>query len=135
MNKVVLIGRATKDWELRYTPSGVAVANGTIAVDKPVAQGKEKEADFINLQAWKQTAEACANYIKKGHRFAVDGRINTRNYENNEGRRIYITEVIVERVEFLEPKEQRSDQQSSRSDDPFKNDGKPIDISDSDLPF
>lgn len=139
MNRVILIGRATKDFELRYTPSGVAVAQCTIAVDKPVAQGKEKEADFINLVAWKQLAETCANYIHKGHRFGLEGRIQTRNYENNEGKKVYVTEVILDRIEFLEP---RSDNQSQskpskqeRSNaDPFA-DGKPIDISDDDLPF
>lgn len=141
MNRVILIGRATKDFELRYTPNGVAVANGTIAVDRPVAQGKEKEADFINLQAWKQLAETAANYIRKGHKFAVEGRIQVRNYDNNEGKRVYVTEVVVERLEFLESKNANHDSQNSGGNasnsrnDPFKDDGKPLDISDDDLPF
>ena len=105
MNRVILIGRATKDFELRYTPSGVAVAQATIAVDRPTGQGKEKETDFINLVAWRQLAETCANYIKKGHRFGVEGRIEIRNYENNEGKRVYVTEVILDRIEFLEPRD------------------------------
>lgn len=141
MNKVILIGRATKDFELRYTPNGTAVANGTIAVDRPVAKEKEKEADFINIQAWKQTAEAAANYIKKGHKFAVEGRIQVRNYENNEGRRVYVTEVVAERIEFMESKNANHTSQNSgenanqsRNSDPFP-DSKPIDISDDDLPF
>lgn len=137
MNRVILIGRATKDFELRYTPSGVAVAQCTIAVDKPVAQGKEKEADFINLVAWKQLAETCANYIHKGHRFGLEGRIQTRNYENNEGKKVYVTEVILDRIEFLEPKSdsQSQNKSSKQNDDPFKDYVKPLDISDDDLPF
>lgn len=141
MNRVILIGRATKDFELRYTPSGVAVANGTIAVDRPTGQGKEKETDFINLQAWKQLAETAANYIKKGHKFAVEGRIQVRNYENNEGKRVYVTEVVAERLEFLEPKSdnhtsQNSGQNADRNrNDPFADDGTTIDIDTSDLPF
>lgn len=136
MNRVILIGRATKDFELKYTSNGTGVASGTMAVDRPVAQGKEKETDFINLVAWKQLAEACANYIKKGHKFGLEGRINVRNYENNEGKRVYVTEVIVERVEFLEPKGDKQSQGNQQNNsEPFKNDGKPIDISDDDLPF
>ena len=138
MNKVILIGRATKDFELRYTPSGVGVAQGTIAVERQVAKDKEKESDFINLVAWKQLAETCANYIKKGHRFACEGRIQVRNYENNEGKKVYVTEVVIDRVEFLEPKNnnsQNSSNETSRNSDPFKDDGKPIEISDDDLPF
>lgn len=139
MNKVILIGRATKDFELRYTPTGVAVAQTTIAVERQVAKDKEKESDFISLVVWKQLAETCANYIKKGHRFAVEGRIQTRNYENNEGRKVYVTEVVVDRVEFLEPKNGNSqgsqNNGNSRNSDPFQDDGKPIDISDDDLPF
>lgn len=135
MNKVILIGRATKDFELKYTANGTGVASGTIAVDRQVAQGKEKEADFINLVAWKQLAETCANYIKKGHKFGLEGRVNVRNYENNEGKRVYVTEVIVERVEFLEPKgEKQQNSNQNNSSDPFAN-SKPIDISDDDLPF
>jgi single-strand DNA-binding protein len=135
MNRVILIGRATKDFELKYTPSGVGVASGTIAIDRPVAQGKEKETDFINLVAWKQLAETCANYIHKGHRFGLEGRLQVRNYENNEGKRVYVTEVIVERVEFLEPKSDNGNKSQTNNPDPFKNDHKPIDISDDDLPF
>jgi single-strand DNA-binding protein len=141
LNRVILIGRATKDFELRYTPNGVAVANGTIAVDRPVAQGKEKETDFINLQAWKQLAETAANYIRKGHKFAVEGRIQVRNYDNNEGRRVYVTEVVAERLDFLEPKSdnhtsQTSGQSADRNrNDPFANDRTPQDFPDNDLPF
>lgn len=132
MNRVILIGRATKDFELRYTPSGVAVASGTIAVDRLT---KDKETDFINLVAWKQLAETCANYIKKGHKFAVEGRIQVRNYDNNEGKRVYVTEVHLDRIEFLESKNNAAETNGSSKSDPFKDDGKPLDISDDDLPF
>lgn len=142
MNKVILIGRATKDFELRYTPSGVAVAQGTIAVDRQAAKGKEKESDFINLVVWQKLAETVCNYIKKGHKFALEGRIQVRNYDNNEGKRVYVTEVVVERVEFLESKNGNhtshsndNNENHSRNSDPFRDDGKPIDISDDDLPF
>jgi single-strand DNA-binding protein len=132
MNRVILIGRATKDFELKYTPNGVAVASGTIAIDRPVAQGKEKETDFINLVAWKQTAEACANYIKKGHRFGLEGRLQIRNYDKD-GTKVWVSEVVIERVGFLEPKSDNGNQQSQKAD--HSGNSKPIDISDDDLPF
>lgn len=102
LNRVILIGRLTKDPELRYTPSGVAVTQFTLAVDRPfVKEGAEREADFIPTVVWRGAAEACANHLHKGSLVAVDGRIQTRNYENNEGRRVYVTEVIAENVRFL----------------------------------
>ena len=140
MNKVILIGRATKDFELRYTPNGTAVANGTIAVDRPYQKDKEKEADFINLVAWRQTAETAANYIRKGHKFGLEGSLQVRSYEKD-GQKRYVTEVLVERVEFLESKNANhtsnnssENANQSRNSDPFS-DSKPIDISDDDLPF
>jgi single-strand DNA-binding protein len=132
MNRVILIGRATKDFELKYTPNGVGVASGTIAIDRPVAQGKEKETDFINLVAWKQTAETCANYIKKGHKFGLEGRLQIRNYDKD-GTKVWVSEVVVERVEFLEPKNDNGNQQSQKKDN--SGNSKPLDISDDDLPF
>jgi single-strand DNA-binding protein len=139
LNRVILIGRLTKDPELRYTPAGVAVTQFTLAVDRTVASGKEKEADFINIVTWRQLAETCANYLRKGRLTAVEGRIQVRNYDNNEGKRVYVTEVIADNVRFLESSgsgnsEQSSKQQRSQQD-PFVDDGKPIDISDDDLPF
>ncbi|MBB6731729.1 single-stranded DNA-binding protein [Cohnella zeiphila] len=106
LNRVILIGRLTKDPELRYTPAGVAVAQFTLAVDRPFSrdQGgeREREADFIPIVTWRQLAETCANYLRKGRLAAVEGRIQVRNYENNEGRRVYVTEVIADNVRFLE---------------------------------
>ncbi|WP_411347052.1 single-stranded DNA-binding protein [Paenibacillus sp. WLX2291] len=159
LNHVVLIGRLTKDPELRYTPAGVAVAQFTLAVDRPFTnQGGEREADFIPIVSWRQQAEACANYLRKGRLTAVEGRIQVRNYENNEGKRVYVTEVIADNVRFLESNREggssssggnreessygsgnnrsQSGNRSSRTNqDPFSDDGKPIDISDDDLPF
>ncbi|WP_110929737.1 single-stranded DNA-binding protein [Paenibacillus bouchesdurhonensis] len=135
LNRVILIGRLTRDPELRYTPSGVAVTQFTIAVDRPfTSQGGEREADFIPVVTWRQLAETCANYLRKGRLTAVEGRIQVRNYENSEGKRVYVTEVIADNVRFLESNrdDKRSGGQSER--DPFADDGKPIDIPD-DMPF
>jgi single-strand DNA-binding protein len=164
MNRVVLVGRLTKDPELRYTPSGVAVANFTLAVNRAFTnQQGEREADFINCVVWRRPAENVANFLKKGSLAGVDGRIQTRNFEGQDGKRVYITEVVAESVQFLEPKgssrpqndnyfggnegpgpmgnndfKRNQNQQggySKPNDDPFKDDGQPIDISDDDLPF
>jgi len=138
LNRTILIGRLTKDPELRYTPAGVAVCQFTLAVDRPFTRdGGERETDFIPIVTWRQLAETCANYLRKGRLTAVEGRIQIRNYENSEGRRVYITEVIADNVRFLESGRQESGQSESRSSnhDPFPEDGKPIDISSDDLPF
>lgn len=165
LNRVILIGRLTKDPELRYTPAGVAVTQFTLAIDRPFSnqQTKEKEADFINIVTWRQLAETCANYLRKGRLTAVEGRLQVRNYDNNEGRKVYVTEVIADNVRFLESsgsKEGGGNSSNSNSSgntgnreestytrnnsgggtprdnqDPFIDDGKPIDISDDDLPF
>lgn len=103
LNRVVLIGRLTKDPELRYTPNGVAVTQFTLAVDRQFSnQQGEREADFIPVVTWNKLAETCANYLRKGRLAAAEGRIQVRNYENNEGKRVYITEVIADNVRFLE---------------------------------
>ncbi len=147
LNRVILIGRLTKDPELRYTPAGVAVTQFTLAVDRPFSnQSGEREADFIPVVTWRQLAETCANYLRKGRLTAVEGRIQVRNYDNNEGRRVYVTEVIADNVRFLESANSanreeapavssRSNNNSRGNQDPFQDDGKPIDISDDDLPF
>ncbi|TDF94365.1 single-stranded DNA-binding protein [Paenibacillus piri] len=152
LNRVILIGRLTRDPELRYTPSGVAVTTFTLAVDRPfVNQQREREADFINIVTWRQLAETCANYLRKGRLAAVEGRIQVRNYDNNEGRRVYVTEVIADNVRFLESPnsggasreegmgggggQQRNNNGPRDNQDPFQDDGRPIDISDDDLPF
>lgn len=145
LNRVVLIGRLTRDPELKYTPAGVAVTQFTLAVDRPfTSQSGEREADFIPVVTWRQLAETCANYLRKGRLTAVEGRIQVRNYDNNEGKRVYVTEVIADNVRFLESSNRESSaaghnesssQGNSNHQDPFSNGGKPIDISDDDLPF
>jgi single-strand DNA-binding protein len=108
MNKCVLIGRLTKDLDLRYTPSGTAVAKFTLAVDRPRRSDSEKETDFIPVVAWGKTAENCANYIGKGSLVAVEGRIQVRTYEAKDGGRRWVTEVIAERVVFLDKRGERA---------------------------
>lgn len=138
LNRSILIGRLTKDPELRYTPSGVATASFTLAVERPFKTNGQKETDFIPIVTWRQTAESCANYLSKGRLCAIEGRIQVRNYEK-EGRRIYITEVVADNVRFLESKnqsEQKSNSNQSQSNNnPFDDDGEPIEINADDLPF
>ncbi|PNQ83089.1 single-stranded DNA-binding protein [Paenibacillus sp. F4] len=142
LNRVILIGRLTKDPELRYTPNGIATTQFTLAVDRPfTSQGGEREADFLPIVTWRQLAETCANYLKKGRLTAVEGRVQVRNYENSEGKRIYVTEIVADNVRFLESNRdsQRDpnepDHRPRHDGDPFHDDGKHIDISDDDLPF
>lgn len=139
LNRVVLIGRLTRDPELRYTPSGVATTQFTLAVDRPFANGNgEREADFIPVVTWRQLAETCANYLRKGRLTAVEGRMQVRSYENSEGKRVYVTEVIADNVRFLESNRENGRSSSHANEnkvDPFSDDGKPIDISNDDLPF
>ena len=150
INRVVLVGRLTKDPEFRTTQSGVDVANFTLAVNRNFtnAQG-EREADFINVVVFRKQAENVNNYLSKGSLAGVDGRIQSRSYENNEGKRIFITEVVADSVQFLEPKGNNNQnisqgqqtgtrkQQTGNvaSDNHFANANGPIDITDDDLPF
>ena len=139
INRVVLIGRLTKDPELRYTPNGVAVCSFTLAVNRPFTnQQGERDADFINCVAWRKQAENVANYLKKGSLAGIDGRIQTRSYEAQDGRRVYVTEVVAESVQFLESKnkseQSRQQQPTAQHGNSFVNDGTE-DISDEDLPF
>ncbi|NRG44252.1 single-stranded DNA-binding protein [Bacillus sp. CRN 9] len=145
LNRVTLNGRLTKDPELRYTPNGVAVATFTLAVNRTFTnQQGERETDFINCVVWRKPAENLANYTKKGSLIAVDGKIQTRNYEGQDGKRVYVTEVIAEGIIFLDTKasnnnlsnnnNQSSSNQNNSQRDPFAN-SQPIDINDDDLPF
>lgn len=148
INQVSLVGRMVKDLDLRYTKSGKAVGNGTIAVNRPFKTNGQQEADFIQYVIWGKPAENLAQYMGKGSQIGLTGRIQTRSYENNEGKTVFVVEVVADNVAFLESKkgggqssnqsnnQQRSNQQQNTSDvDPFKNNGEPIDISDDDLPF
>lgn len=149
MNRVVLVGRLTKDPDLRYTANGVAVASFTLAVNRNFSnQQGERETDFINCVVWRKPAENCANYLKKGSLAGIDGRIQTRNYEGQDGKRVFVTEVLAESVQFLDTKNrneespsQPSSSSQNRTNNQNLNDGAPfsgpgrIDISDDDLPF
>ncbi|USL89533.1 single-strand binding protein [Bacillus phage vB_BceP_LY3] len=105
MNNVNLIGRTTKDGELRYTPEGKAVMTTTIAVNRNFENAKgEREADFIQVVIWGKRGEAFANYVKKGHQVGVSGELRTRNYEGQDGKKVYVTEVLVNDFTFLEKK-------------------------------
>ncbi|MGG3734486.1 single-stranded DNA-binding protein [Heyndrickxia coagulans] len=139
MNRTILVGRLTKDPELKYTQNGVAVVSFTLAVNRPFKNNGEQQADFINVVAWRKTAENAANYLNKGSLVAVDGRIQTRNYEAQDGRRVYVTEVVADQVSFLEPKKQEQKKQEQRYTpdpaDPFQPGSESLDINDEDLPF
>lgn len=132
LNRVVLIGRLTKDPELRYTPNGVAVATFTLAVDRsrPNAQG-EREADFIPIVVWQKQAENCANYIGKGRLVAVDGRIQVRTYDGKDGQRRWVTEVVAENVRFLDKK----DSSNASSSQEFSPVGNEVEFTDEEIPF
>ncbi|MFT9117635.1 MAG: single-stranded DNA-binding protein [Sporolactobacillus sp.] len=109
INRVVLVGRLTKTPELRYTPKGVAVTTFTLAVNRPFTnQQGERQADFIPIVVWRTSAENAANYLSKGSLVGIDGRIQTRSYETNEGRRVYVTEVVADSVQYLEKKGART---------------------------
>ncbi|CND42742.1 TPA: single-stranded DNA-binding protein [Streptococcus agalactiae] len=137
INNVVLVGRLTKDAELRYTPSNVVVATFTLAVNRNRKnENGEREADFINCVIWRQQAENLANWAKKGALVGITGRIQTRNYENQQGQRVYVTEVVAESFQLLESRnsQQQTNQNGNSSNSYFGNANK-MDISDDDLPF
>ena len=154
INNVVLVGRLTKDCDLKYTSSGTAVATFSLAVNRQFTnQAGEREADFINCVIWRKSAENFANFTRRGSLVGITGRIQTRNYEGNDGKRVYITEVVADNFTLLEPKqttEQRPrestrerQQEQKRNNfndfnntpDPFGSHGESIDIQDDDLPF
>ena len=164
LNNVVLVGRLTKDAELRYTQSNVAVATFTLAVNRTFkSENGEREADFINCVIWRQSAENLANWAKKGSLIGITGGIQTRSYDNQQGQKVYVTEVLAENFSLLESRnvtEQRpANDQSSHggfqqnqtnnfnqfntptssfgggASDPFLSNGETINISDDDLPF
>ena len=123
MNSVVLVGRTTKDIELRRTGSGTAVASFTLAVSRDFKTQDGQDADFINCVAWKKTAELLEQYIHKGDRIALNGSIRTRNYEDNHGKKVYITEVLVSHVEFLETKKNREQSNYNDEQSNYNNNG------------
>ena len=135
LNRVVLIGRLTKDPELRYSPSGVAVTNFTLAIDRKFknAQG-EKETDFIPCVMFKQLAELCANYLAKGKLASVDGRIQVRTYNDKDGQKHWVTEVVAEDVHFLSPKDGGSGSTETSSPTGKGSFGHEVNLDD-DIPF
>ena len=163
LNRAILTGRLTRDPELRYTTSGTAVVQATIAVDRQFKnQQGEREADFINLVIWRKTAENFANFTHKGSLVGIDGRIQTRTYENKQGQRVYATEINVDSFSLLEPRQENNQQpnnnyssqapnnnatsNSSRQNqnaqsnygnqnNDFDNGGQSIDLADDELPF
>ena len=155
INNVVLVGRMTRDPELRYTPSNVAVATFSLAVNRNFKnQSGDREADFISCIMWRQQAENFANWCKKGNLVGITGRIQTRSYDNQQGQRVYVTEVVAENFQMLESRSAREGQTGgaysapsashaaptnsvpdfSRNENPFGATN-PLDISDDDLPF
>ncbi|MFA5881461.1 MAG: single-stranded DNA-binding protein [Eubacteriales bacterium] len=137
LNRIVLIGRLTKDPELRYTPNGKAVAGFTLAVDRPFKnQQGERETDFINIVVWGSQAENCANYLSKGKLAAVDGRLQIRTFDGQDGQRRWVTEVVADNVRFLSPKGgSESPKGGSESSVGPGNMGNEVDFSDDDIPF
>jgi len=154
MNRVVLVGRLTRDPDLRYTPSGHAVSNFTIACNRSFkAKDGEQEADFINCVAWRKTAESLANYMKKGSMIGVDGKLQSRTYDDKDGKKVFVTEVLSESIQFLDSKgtqnnggqsqqsspydynEQSQQQAPQQPSNPFEGNGEQINIQDDDLPF
>ena len=160
INRTVLVGRLTRDPELRYTQGGTAVTSFTLAVNRQFTNSQgEREADFINCVIWKKAAENFTNFTHKGSLVGIDGRLQTRNYENKQGQRVYVTEVVAENFSLLESRKDNSinndnsnqapsynqsknpnnsnSSSNSRTNvsDPFADNSKPMDISDSDLPF
>ena len=139
-NKVILIGRTTSDVDLRYTQGQKAVGQVSLAVNRSYkgANG-EREADFIRLVIWGEQAERFANWIKKGSLVQVEGELRTRSYDDQQGKRIYVTEVIVQRFNNLEKRDDSQNQQNQGFGQGFGNDAfgatNPLDISDDDLPF
>ncbi len=166
LNRAILTGRLTRDPELRYTTSGTAVVQATIAVDRQFKnQQGEREADFINLVIWRKAAENFANFTHKGSLVGIDGRIQTRTYENKQGQRVYVTEINVDSFSLLEPRQDNNQQpnnnyssqapsnntrnatpnssqqnQNAQSNygnqnNDFGNGGQSIDLADDELPF
>lgn len=134
LNQVVLIGRLTRDPELRYTPgNGVAVTTFTLAVDRPFTnQQGEREADFINIVTWRKLAEVCAKYLQKGSLAAITGRLQLRSYDDNQGVRRKVAEVVADNVRFLERGRSTDD---SGPDETEKSDFEDMEIRSDDVPF
>ena len=158
INRVVLVGRLTRDPELRTTGSGISVATFTLAVDRQFTNSQgERGADFVSCVIWRKSAENFCNFTSKGSLVGIDGRIQTRSYDNKDGQRVYVTEVVVDRVQFLDSRnsgnsmnvstdetnnvspadfqESEPQKETNVSDDVFADFGSSIEISDDDIAF
>ena len=137
LNNVVLVGRLTKTPELRYTPNNQAVATFSLAVNRNFkGQDGKREADFINCVIWRQQAENLANWAKKGALIGITGRIQTRNFENQQGQRVYVTEVVADNFQLLESRKDREVGPSQGYGQPdFGRQAEPFSIDDDSLPF
>lgn len=137
LNRTILVGRLTRDPELKYTSNGTAVTNFTVAVNRPFTnQQGERDADFVNCVIWRKPAENLANYMRKGSQIGVDGRLQSRTYDDKDGKTVYVTEVVADSVQFLESKGSKQDKPAQQTQsNSFANDGEPFEITDDDLPF
>lgn len=135
INNVTLIGRLTRDAELRYTPSNIATAQFNIACNRNFKNANDEyDADFINCVMWREQAERFCNWTRKGMLVGITGRIQTRNYENNNGKRVYVTEVVAENFQVLEKRDNTANQNSMADQMPASFTS-PMDITDDGLPF
>ena len=149
INRVVLVGRLTKDPVLRKTANGVSVTSFTVASTRRFKQEGQPDADFINTVAWNKTADSVSQYTHKGSLVGVEGRIQTRSYDDKDGKRVYVTEVVADSVQFLESKSaaasnayvpeanNQSYQSDNSSSQSYSNDftSSTLDIASDDLPF
>lgn len=145
INKVLLIGRLTRDPEVRTTPSGVTVASFTLAINRNFKnQEGNYDADFINISVFNKQAENIGKYVSKGSLIGCEGRIQTRSYDGQDGNKRYVTEVVAEHVEFLSSINHKHEIDNTQNQeithiespqDPFKNFGQEVALSDEDLPF
>lgn len=143
MNRILMIGRTTTKPELRYTQSGVGVVNFTLAVNRKFRnENGDFDSDFISCVAFRKTAEIIAEYIEKGDLLGVEGRIQTRNYENQNGQKVYVTEVVVDQIDFLQARKEKTNEFGNPvgtreveevEENPFKEFGKQVEIDE--LPF
>lgn len=135
INNVTLIGRLTRDAELRYTPSNIATAQFNIACNRNFKNANDEyDADFINCVMWREQAERFCNWMRKGMLVGITGRIQTRNYENNDGKRVYVTEVVAENFQVLEKRDNTANQ-NSMADQMPPSFASPMDITEDGLPF
>ncbi|AGY47971.1 single-stranded DNA-binding protein [Bacillus phage poppyseed] len=135
INQSIVVGRLTKTPELRYTPSGAAVTNFTVACNKPKKDGKDQGADFINCVAWNKQAENLCNYQTKGALIGVTGRTTTRSYEDNSGKKVYVQEILAQSIQFLEFRDNNGGNSNTSNQGTAFDEGETMDIQDDDLPF